>query len=303
MDKENIKIIACIPVYNEENTIADIIKMVEKHVDFVVLCDDGSNDRSLQIINTMSDHVVIHDENKGKGMALKSAFLYATEYEPDIIVTLDADGQHNPDDIPNLLSPILNKNADVIIGERFSLLSQKNIPLYRKIGLSLINILSKYSGITNVNDTQSGFRAFNKKAYSIMMNGIESGYGVELEQLMLATKNNLRIVEVPISIKYHGLAKTSHKNPLLLGIEILRTLLMFVIQERPLFYLGMPGGFISIIAMIIGGAYLYNFLLYGFSSFFFIMLIFSMFLFGIILIVSSLILQSLILKNNSQKKK
>lgn len=112
-------IIAAIPAYNEERTIARTILMAQRHVDKVVVCDDGSTDMTAHIARQLGADVATHTTKKGYGAAIQTLFRTARALDADIMVTLDADGQHNPGEIPAMVAPILERKADVVIGSRF----------------------------------------------------------------------------------------------------------------------------------------------------------------------------------------
>ncbi|MEM2687352.1 MAG: glycosyltransferase family 2 protein, partial [Thermoproteota archaeon] len=107
-------IVACIPAFNEERTIASVVIRAMRHVDKVIVCDDGSTDLTGEIAEKLGAEVMRHERNQGYGAALSTLFEKAREINADILVMIDADGQHNPDDIPKLLTPIINGEADIV---------------------------------------------------------------------------------------------------------------------------------------------------------------------------------------------
>ena len=125
--------IACIPAFNEEGRIASVIVRARRRVDAVVVCDDGSGDLTGEIAEGLGAVVVRHGRNLGKGAALRSAFLRARELGADVVVMLDADGQHDPEEIPGLVEPILKGAADMVVGSRYAEGSKTDAPLYRAI--------------------------------------------------------------------------------------------------------------------------------------------------------------------------
>jgi glycosyltransferase involved in cell wall biosynthesis len=247
----HVKIVACIPAYNEEKTIARVVVETQKYVDRVIVCDDGSTDLTGEIAGRLGAEVIRHERRMGKGAALTDLFNAAKKYNPHIIVTLDADGQHDPNDIPKLLEPLERGDADLVIGSRHIGGVKIDAPLYRRLGLKIINILSRGAIRSSIRDTQSGFRAFTIKALR-EINTESRGFGVESEQIALALKSRLRIREVPVTIKYRGLPKTSKKHFLLHGGEIVATIVRLVVEERPLLYLGIPGVVLMLIAVMLG---------------------------------------------------
>ena len=113
-----MKTLIIIPAYNEELTIGSVVALARKYGDVLVV-DDGSADRTSEIARNAGAFVIKHETNMGKGAALRTGFEYALSMDYKIVVTLDADGQHNPDEIPVLLEPIVNGKADLVIGSRY----------------------------------------------------------------------------------------------------------------------------------------------------------------------------------------
>jgi len=147
---------ACIPAYNEESNIADVVKKSLPHVDRVIVCDDGSTDNTAKIARE-AGAIVITQENQGYGAAIASLFDYARKEGAQIMVTLDGDGQHNPDQIPLLVDTITTHNVDVAIGSRF-LDDTTKAPGYRKTGIKIITSASNYGTNFKISDSQSGDR-------------------------------------------------------------------------------------------------------------------------------------------------
>ena len=250
--KLNPSIIAVIPAYNESVRIADVIKETKKYVNMVIVVDDGSSDHTAAIATSLQSHVIRHTHNMGKGAALKSGLRECLRHNPDFVVTLDADGQHDPADIPGLLEPLQQNHADVTIGSRF-IDNASSIPSYRQAGLSFIGFLDKYLTNNRIKDTQSGFRAYAKSALHVVSEFNSTGYGVETEQLSIIDQYGLRVIELPITIKYRGLTNTSKRHPLRHGTEIVSSILKVVVEKRPLMSFGIIGIFFlccSIVAAI-----------------------------------------------------
>ena len=221
-------VVACIPAYNEEMTIAKVVIQAQRYVDKVIVCDDGSTDLTGEIAERLGAEVIKHERNMGKGVALRDLFKMAIEnLNADLIVALDADGQHDPNEIPKLLEPLKVEEADFTIGSREW--SEVDAPLYRRLGLRIINLISRRSMKSTIKDTQSGFRAFTREALEKLINVESRGFSIETEQVSLALKTGLRVKEVPISIKYKGLPRTSKKNPLLHGGEVIATMIRLIV--------------------------------------------------------------------------
>ena len=247
---KDYKTVAIIPAYNESKNIINIINQVKKYVTTVIVVDDGSNDDTfLKALNTKV-RVIKNNRNRGKGAALKRGLIECIRYNPDIVVTIDADGQHIADDIPRLLQPIKEGIADMVIGSRYNSRSLHEIPVVRGMGLSLINFLNKSLMKIDIQDTQSGFRAYNRMMLGIISDYDCSGYGAETEQLAQADSYGLNIMEVPVTIRYKGLGTTSKKNPFAHGTHIVSTILKVMIEKRPLLFFGLGGVLIILSSLL-----------------------------------------------------
>ena len=158
------------------------------------------------------------------------------------MVTLDADGQHDPFEIPNVVEPIVKGVADVVIGSRFvDPSSSVEMPRYRRWGAKLITKLVNGSSKNGIKDAQSGFRAYNRKALGVL-DLAESGMGASVEILLKGSKNGLRICEVPGSCKYNnGEVDNSTVHPFRHGVGVMTSIIRLVVEERPLVFLGIPG--------------------------------------------------------------
>jgi glycosyltransferase involved in cell wall biosynthesis len=221
-------VFACIPALNEASSIGSVILEARRYVDRVFVCDDGSIDLTGELAETLGAFVIRHDTTKGKGASLRDLFTEALKGSPDVVVVLDADRQHDPDYIPYIVKPILSGDADIVVGSRFLEGSKTDAPLYRRIGLRFFNWIG---GNLGVKDTQSGFRAYTPEALNAVIFAHANGYGVEMEQLYIAKKKGLRVVEVPIEVRY-DVINPSKKHPLLHGIDLIMTLIRIAAEER-----------------------------------------------------------------------
>jgi glycosyltransferase involved in cell wall biosynthesis len=294
-------IVACIPAYNEHKSIADIVSKVSEHVDHVIVCDDGSKDTTGKIAEKCGAIVVRNPKNMGKGAALKNCLKVARKLSADVVVTLDADGQHNPGDIPKLFRPIMRGEADLVIGSRYLEGSSMDPPLYRRVGLSVINSLGQ-SAMVSVKDTQSGFRAFNKKVLELFADSDETGFGVESEQLAIARRFDLRVEEVPITIRYGGIENTSKKDPVTHGLELVTVALKLLVQDRPLMMIGFPGALFIASSMVTGYLFVKDFNLFGYFSVPMALITFTFLIIGTLLVLCSLIFYAIYLLKLEIKK-
>jgi glycosyltransferase involved in cell wall biosynthesis len=213
--KPQPKTIAAIPAYNEEKHIEEIVSKTLHYVDQVIVVDDGSVDRTGERARGAGAEVVTHDKNSGKGVAINTAFKAAREINPNAMVLLDADGQHSPEEIPNLLDPVLNNQADMVVGSRF--LKNNHIPKYRMLGQTVLNITTNLGSGIKLTDTQSGFRAFSRKAIERMALK-ETGFAVESEMQFMAGRYGLKVTEVPIETNYDEKVK---RSPVVHGFGVL----------------------------------------------------------------------------------
>lgn len=246
-------IVACIPAYNEEDTIAKIILLTKKYVDKVIVCDDGSTDLTGDIAVGLSALLIKHTQRKGYGAAVRSLFNKAIKLGADLVVTLDGDGQHNPDEFPRLIEPILQGNADMVIGSRFIDENANDVPRLRRIGIGAITRLTSIASGVKIHDAQSGFRAYSKKAIKLL-ELTEDGMGASTEILLNAYGNDLRIVELPITVRYKGLDTSTH-HPLTHGMSVVTSIIRLVVEEQPLTFLGIPG-FICLLVGIFFGVWM-----------------------------------------------
>lgn len=230
--------VACIPAYNEEKNIPRLVKEVFQYVDKVIVCDDGSTDNTVQLAKNAGASTISHKKNAGKGAALRSLFEQAKKLEPDVVVTIDGDGQFLPKDIPKLISLIIEKNSDIVIGNRF--IEKNQIPSYRKFGNTVLDKITSAASELPFNDTQSGFRAYSKKALE-SINFLSKGFAADSEILVNASKHDLKISEVPVAVIYDTGSRTSTKNPITHSSSVIGMLLELVAMKHPLFCLGLPG--------------------------------------------------------------
>jgi len=250
--KERPFIVAAIPAYNEERTIAKLVLQAKKYSDKVVVCDDGSTDSTSEIAAELGADVIRHEKNLGYGAAIRSLFRRARELGADVTVTLDGDGQHEPSEIPLLAEPILRGQADVVIGSRFLGPPQNGgMPRYRRIGIDVITKLASVASSLRLSDAQSGFRAYGIKALNELVLS-EEGMSLSVEVLLETKRHNLEVVEVPSVCNYEDLGRTSTQNPLRHGFGVLASLLRLVVEEKPLALLGVPGTALLLIGIGFG---------------------------------------------------
>ncbi len=238
-------IIIGIPAYNEGKNIASIILKLRPFADKIIVCDDGSTDMTNEIAKNLGVEVITHTKNLGYGAGIKNIFLKAKELGADILVTFDADGQHRVEDIKKVIQPIVDNKADIVIGSRF-LEDVQEVPEYRKFGIKIITKVTNVSMKEKLTDSQSGFRAYNKKTLS-EISPSDFGMGVSTEILIKSNNKGLRIVEVPIKILYNG--DTSTHNPVSHGASVLFSTMKFTSIEHPLKFYGIPGTILGVLGL------------------------------------------------------
>lgn len=248
-----------IPAYNESVGIGSTILAAQAYADEVVVIDDGSTDDTADIARRTGATVLEHGENKGKGRALNTFFDYARSTSHDTVVVLDGDGQHLPSDIPAVVEPVENGEADLVIGSRYlDGNGTGETPMHRRFGQRVLDFLTLGSSGAKLSDTQSGFRAFSPEAVERMTIRTD-GMGVESEMISTAADHDLRIEEAPIDIRYEGVDGQTF-NPLRHGLSVAAFVLMLVRDRHPLLFFGVPGLLFSVLGIGLGtnAVLLYN---------------------------------------------
>jgi len=230
--------VAAIPCYNTAKTIADVVAKTKCYVDEVIVVDDGSKDKTAELARKAGAMVISHDKNRGKGASMKTAM---AQVDADILLFIDGDGQHNPDDIPNLLQPILDGKADFVIGSRYLSRSKKSSnPFIRKFSNAVASlvisvVISVCQPIARfitrqplpkrntqvpektvssaveyrildgkfkwITDCTSGLTAMRKEN-CLKLNLVSNGFQIETEMIFEQAKNGFIIAETPISCKW-----------------------------------------------------------------------------------------------------
>lgn len=222
------KVVAIIPACNEERFIGSVILMAHMVANSVIVVDDGSDDHTRDISEAANATTISHAYNMGKGAALNTGFEIARELNAEVAVTMDADGQHLPDEMGVLIEPIVQGRADVVIGSRY-LGNWKAIPWHRVIGHTVFSFITNRLSGTRITDTQSGFRAFSRSAIQVMR-FTSSGFSAESEIQFIAKKERLKLLEVPITAQYLD----SPKRPALAhGLMVANGMIRLTREYRP----------------------------------------------------------------------
>jgi len=241
-----MKIIAAMPAYNEANYIGSVVLQVRQYADEVIVADDGSRDRTAKIAELAGATVIRHERNKGKGAAIRSILAEVRKRNADILVLLDADSQHDPEEIPFFIRAV-SEGSDLVIGSRK--IGRHNVPLYRKVGQKVLSYLTGVLSEAKVSDTESGFRGLSKKAISVMQFK-ESGFAIEAEMISEATSKGLKIVEVPISAIYTKDGSTL--NPIRHGFGNLNRIMVLISERKPMLFFGLLGSILIVLGIIPG---------------------------------------------------
>lgn len=239
--------IALIPAFNEVRFIGSVILRAQAHVERVLVVDDGSTDGTARVASSAGAEVLTLPHNTGKANAVSEGMRCVRGWQPTAVVLLDGDGQHDPDQIPSVLAPIENGEADLVIGSRFS--GRKNdIPRWRIFGQHALTLATNVASGITVRDSQSGFRAFSPRIISHLDFSTE-GFSLESEMQFIARRHDLTLVEVPISTIYQDRPK---RNPITHGLQVLNGILRLIGQNRPLLFLGVPGLSLLVMGLLMG---------------------------------------------------
>jgi len=240
------KVIIGLPAYNEERAVAGVVLQAKEYADTVIVVNDGSVDNTAKMARLAGAEVVEHGENKGYGAAIQTILVEAGRRNADILVIIDADAQHNPNEIPRLVEAVMS-GSDVVIGSRES--HKDVIPGYRRLGQSILAKFTNIAARQNLSDTESGFRAYSRKAITEMELN-EQGMAISAEIISEASHKGLKISEVPITVSYDNIS--SSQNPILHGLGNLSRIFIFISERRPLLFFSVTGGILLILGIVSG---------------------------------------------------
>jgi len=237
-----------IPAFNEAETVGTVVAEASNYADEVVVVDDGSSDDTAAVSRQAGATVLSHDHNRGYGRGLKTLFRYAADRDVESLVILDADGQHDPRDIPQLVAAHETSGAEIVIGNRFGETAATEMPLYRRCGLwvitQLLNLtLGNIRPSTQIQDAQSGFRSYNSSAIRSIAeqtNVIDDQMSASTDILFHAHANDFRIEEIPTTISY-DVTNANSRNPITHGISIVNNIRKKLERNYPLTVVGIPG--------------------------------------------------------------
>lgn len=288
---ETTSTIAAIPAYNEAGTIGAVVRSTRQYVDEVMVVDDGSTDETVARASEAGATVIRHETNRGYGAALKTAFEEAHRANVDHLVIIDGDGQHDPADIERLIDVQRETESEVVIGSRFADGSNTDLPMYRRVGIGIVNTLTNATlgavrGRDRVSDTQCGFRAYDRTAIESLAEDstLGEGMGASTDILHHAFNQGYRIKEVGTTVDY-DVEGANTQNPFSHGMHLVNNLLRTVEFEHPVLVLGLPGFIFAFIGLALGYWTVANYLqtmtfpigLAGTSAIFFLTGIFAAF--------------------------
>ncbi len=206
MNSKNAKILALIPAYNEAEHIANVVQQTLIHLPVLVV-DDGSSDQTVEQAESVGATVLKQVSNQGKGAALQAGFGWAIDQGYEAVITLDADGQHDPAEIPDFLQAYHTNKADLIIGQRdFS-----QMPPARRLANWVGELTYSWAVGQPVPDNQSGYRLLSRRMIEALPASDELGFEFEVEMITICVRRNFKLAWVPIRTIYAG--ESSHINP------------------------------------------------------------------------------------------
>jgi glycosyltransferase involved in cell wall biosynthesis len=226
------RVVVAIPCLNEERNIGSLVIQAKRWASEVIVIDDGSSDETGLVAEAAGAIVIQHETNQGKGAALNSAFAVALGRDADVLVVMDGDGQHKPSEIPVVAGPIISGEADISVGSRHLSEAEGEIPKVRRVGQTVVTTATNLGSGVTLTDSQSGFRAFSRRALEAMTFS-SAGFAVESEMQFLALDQGLRVVEVPIEAVYRDPPK---RNVVRHGLVVLDGLMRLVGMHRPLLF-------------------------------------------------------------------
>ncbi|MBN1564443.1 MAG: glycosyltransferase family 2 protein [Anaerolineae bacterium] len=209
------RILALIPAYNEGNRVVPVVNSTKTYLPVLVV-DDGSTDETAGCAAAAGATLLRQQPNQGKGAALRAGFQWALDHDYDAVITLDADGQHDPAEIPRFLDLFAQQNPDLIIGER----TFAKMPFPRNISNTLGRHLFSWALGQRVNDNQSGYRLLSRRLMAETLKSKEHGFEFEVEMIVTAVRCGYDVVGVPIRTIYAG--EISHIKPIPQAVNFFR---------------------------------------------------------------------------------
>jgi len=232
-----MKTLVIVPAFNEEKNIRDVIQKIRNdflNLDILVI-DDGSNDQTTRVALESGALVARHPFNMGYGVALQTGYKYACKYKYDSVVQIDADGQHDPKYIGDLLREIENGSADVVIGSRFTSGIKYETGLSRKIGMFLFGRLVSFIIGQRITDSTSGFQALNSKALKFLTGDIYPFDYPDADVIVMLYRAGFRIKEVPLVMYKNQDSKSMHSGfkPVYYVFKMILSIFVMLLRKKP----------------------------------------------------------------------
>ena len=247
---KSLDVLVCIPAYNAESTISEAVKRCQKFADLVLVINDGSSDKTEFLAKEVGADVVTHKRNRGYGAAIKTGLIEGLKRNARVTITFDADLQHDENDIPKLIKPIMDNSTDIVIGSRF-IQNDDDVKTYRKFGIKIITTLVNSFMNNHISDAESGLRAYSLDSLKELVPLLETeGMGMSSEILLKSAVCKLKIFEIPRKEMYPNDVQTSSQNPLKHGLTVISTIFKLIIETKPLTAFGIPSLFLFIFSGI-----------------------------------------------------
>ena len=219
-------VLVCIPAFDEAESLAAVLAQIPTEVaglpTHVLVIDDGSRDGTAAVARSLGAHVVSHPVNSGQGAALQTGYLVAERLGVDVVVTLDADGQHDPTQMVRLVEPIVRDEADFVVGSR-RMGEGESDSRARDAGITVYTRLINQLGGTQVSDIANGYRAIRASRLAAIAFTEDQFHNPEL--LLGAARAGLRVVDVPVTIRARTAGVTKKGTNLRYGLGFLRVML------------------------------------------------------------------------------
>ena len=231
---ENNKVLVIIPAYNEELSLPGVIAGIRKFAVLdVVVINDGSEDETSKVARAAGAKVIDLPFNLGIGGAVQTGYLFAFKSGYDVAVQVDADGQHNPEDLPHIIEPVLRGEADMVVGSRFVESTGYKTPLARKMGMLIFSAVVSFINGQSLKDTTSGYRAVSKRVIEFFVDNYPTDYP-EVEALVLLKKNGFTIKEVPVTMaaREHGQSSITPLKSVYYMIKVLLAIFMNILRAN-----------------------------------------------------------------------
>lgn len=250
-----MKLFVLIPAYNEADNIQKTVMSIPRKISGVnevsiLVVDDGSTDKTAELaLNAGADRIISHNRNMGVGAAFMTGIRNAISMGADIVVALDADSQFDSNQIPELVLPILNQQAEVVIGSRFLKNKPTDIPKIKYLGNKIFTKIVSWSLGQKFTDTQTGFRAYSKKA--LLNISIVNDFTYTQEVLIDLKFKGTKILEIPVRVKYDPNRKSKVVKSIFgYSIRALSIIVKTLMYHRPMMAFGLFGAFLCALGII-----------------------------------------------------